>query len=130
MQRAAVGYHRSCRCFTGMRVWDVPLGTLIPGQHTGAINLGGPMIVAGGLVFTAAAMDQTLHAFDVDNGHELWSYTMPASAQATPMSFVLHGRQFVVIVAGGHGKLGSRQGDYVLSFALPPEATAAEQSAQ
>ena len=113
--------------FTGTRAWDVPLGTLIPGQRTGAINLGGPMIVAGGLVFTAAAMDQNLHAFDADNGHELWSYAMPASAQATPMSFVLHGRQYVVIAAGGHGKLGSRQGDYVLSFALPPDATASEQ---
>ncbi len=124
------GTTEAVNVFTGMRVWDVPLGTLIPGQQTGAINLGGPMIVAGGLVFTAAAMDQTLHAFDADNGHELWSYTMPASAQATPMSFVLHGRQFVVIVAGGHGKIGSRQGDYVLSFALPSEATATEQSAQ
>jgi quinoprotein glucose dehydrogenase len=105
--------------FTGKKIWDIALGTLVPGQRTGSINLGGPMIAAGGLVFTAAAMDQDLHAFDIDTGQELWKYSMPASAQATPMSFTLHGRQYLVIAAGGHGKLGTRQGDYLLAFALP-----------
>ena len=51
--------------FTGKTVWDVELGTLIPGQQTGSINLGGPMITAGGLVFTSAGMDLYLHAFDI-----------------------------------------------------------------
>jgi quinoprotein glucose dehydrogenase len=105
--------------FTGKKIWDVALGTLIPGQRTGSINLGGAMIAAGGLVFTAAAMDQDVHAFDIETGQELWKYSMPASAQATPMSFTLHGRQYLVIAAGGHGKLGTRQGDYLLAFALP-----------
>jgi quinoprotein glucose dehydrogenase len=105
--------------YSGKRLWDVPLGTLIPGQQTGAINLGGPIVVAGGLVFTAAAMDPHLHAFDIDTGHELWSYELPASAQSTPMTFVLNGRQYLVIAAGGHGKLGTTQGDYLLAFALP-----------
>jgi quinoprotein glucose dehydrogenase len=105
--------------FTGKQVWDVPLGTLVPGKETGTINLGGPMITAGGLVFTAAAMDLYLHAFDIKTGKELWRYPLPAGAQATPMTYTLHGKQYVVLAAGGHGKLGTKQGDYVLAFALP-----------
>jgi quinoprotein glucose dehydrogenase len=105
--------------FTGKTVWDVPLGTLIPGQQTGSINLGGPMITAGGLVFTSAGMDLYLHAFDVQTGNELWKYQLPAGGQATPMSYSLHGKQYIVISAGGHGKLGTKQGDYVVAFTLP-----------
>jgi quinoprotein glucose dehydrogenase len=105
--------------FTGKQVWDVPLGTMIPGQQTGSINLGGPMITGGGLVFTAAGMDLFLHAFDLETGKELWKYQLPAGGHATPMTYTLKGKQYVVIAAGGHGKLGTKQGDYVLAFALP-----------
>ncbi len=105
--------------FSGKQVWDVPLGTLIPGQQTGTINLGGPMITAGGLVFTSAATDFYLRAFDVETGKELWKYVLPAGGQATPMTYTLNGKQYVVIAAGGHGKLGTKQGDYVMAFALP-----------
>ncbi len=77
------------------QVWDVPLGTLVPGQKTGSINLGGPMITAGGLVFTAAAMDLYLRAFDIETGKELWQYLLPAGGQATPMTYTLHGKQYV-----------------------------------
>jgi quinoprotein glucose dehydrogenase len=105
--------------FTGKQVWDVPLGTMIPGQQTGSINLGGPMITGGGLVFTSAGMDLFLHAFDLETGKELWKYQLPAGGQATPMTYTLKGKQYVVIAAGGHGKLGTKQGDYVLAFALP-----------
>jgi quinoprotein glucose dehydrogenase len=105
--------------FTGKKVWDVSLGTMIPWQHTGSINLGGPMMTAGGLVFTSAAMDLYLRAFDSDTGKELWKYQLPAGGQATPMTYVFHGKQYVVIAAGGHGKLGTKQGDYVMAFALP-----------
>jgi quinoprotein glucose dehydrogenase len=105
--------------FTGKQVWDVPLGTMIPGQQTGSINLGGPMITGGGLVFTAAGMDLFLHAFDLDTGKELWKYQLPAGGHATPMTYTLKGKQYVVMAAGGHGKLGTKQGDYVLAFALP-----------
>jgi quinoprotein glucose dehydrogenase len=104
---------------TGKHVWDTPLGTLVPGQQTGSINLGGPMVTAGGLVFTAAAMDLYLHAFDVESGKELWKYQLPAGGQATPMTYSLNGKQYLVVAAGGHGKLGTKQGDYVLSFTLP-----------
>jgi quinoprotein glucose dehydrogenase len=105
--------------FTGKTVWDVPLGTMVPGQQTGSLNLGGPMITAGGLVFTSAAMDLYLRAFDIETGNELWKYQLPAGGQAIPMSYSIHGKQYVVIAAGGHGKLHTKQGDYVLAFALP-----------
>lgn len=105
--------------FTGKIAWDVPLGTLVRGKTTGSINLGGPMATAGGLVFTSATIEPHLHAFDSDTGKELWNYELPAGAQATPMTYVWHGKQYVVVAAGGHGKLGSKQGDYVMAFALP-----------
>jgi quinoprotein glucose dehydrogenase len=105
--------------FTGKKVWDVPLGTMVPGRQTGSINLGGPMITEGGLVFTSAAMDLGLYAFDIETGNVLWRYQLPAGGQATPMTYVYKGKQYVVIAAGGHGKLGTKQGDYVLAFTLP-----------
>jgi quinoprotein glucose dehydrogenase len=105
--------------FTGKIVWDVPLGSFIPGGNTGTITLGGPMATAGGLVFTSAAMDNYLRAFDSGTGKELWKYQLPAGGQATPMTYTMNGKQYLVIAAGGHGKLGTKQGDYVLAFALP-----------
>jgi quinoprotein glucose dehydrogenase len=105
--------------FEGRKVWDVPLGSWIPGMNTGTITLGGPMASAGGLVFTAAAMDNYLRAFDTESGKELWKYELPAGGQATPMTYTLNGKQYVVIAAGGHGKLGTKQGDYVIAFTLP-----------
>jgi quinoprotein glucose dehydrogenase len=105
--------------FTGKIAWNVPLGTYLSGKETGTINLGGPMLTAGGLVFTSAAMDNHLRAFDTDSGKEVWSYQLPAGGQATPMTYTLNGKQYVVIAAGGHGKLGTKQGDYVLAFTLP-----------
>jgi quinoprotein glucose dehydrogenase len=105
--------------FSGKIVWDVPLGSFIPGQQTGTINLGGPMITAGGLVFTAAAMDNFIRAFDSETGNKLWKFELPAGGQATPMTYTFKGKQYVVIAAGGHGKLGTKQGDSVVAFALP-----------
>jgi quinoprotein glucose dehydrogenase len=105
--------------FTGRKVWDVPLGSFMPGMNTGTITLGGPMATAGGLVFTAATMDNYIRAFDVETGKELWKYELPAAGQATPMTYTLRGKQYVVIAAGGHGKLGTKQGDAVVAFTLP-----------
>ena len=104
---------------TGKITWDVPLGSFIPGGNTGTINLGGPIVTAGGLVFTSATMDKYLRAFDSDSGKELWKYELPAGGQATPMTYTMNGKQYLVIAAGGHGKLGTKQGDYVLAFTLP-----------
>ncbi|HET9532580.1 MAG TPA: PQQ-binding-like beta-propeller repeat protein, partial [Blastocatellia bacterium] len=109
---------------TGEVRWEVPLGTipqlsLIPkSSEWGSINLGGGIVTAGGLVFIAAAMDTYLRAFDIETGKEIWKGALPASAQATPMTYRAGNRQYVVIAAGGHGKLGTKMGDSVVAFAL------------
>jgi quinoprotein glucose dehydrogenase len=98
--------------------WEAPLGSIRPGLPAGSPNLGGPIMTAGGLVFTAAAMDTFLRAFDVETGREVWKAELPASAQATPMTYSAGGKQYLVICAGGHGKLNTKQGDAVVAFAL------------
>ena len=105
--------------FSGKKTWDVPLGSHIPGQTTGAVNFGGPIVTAGGLIFTAASWDGHLRAFEAETGKEIWSYELPAGGQATPMTYSLGGKQYLAIAAGGHGKFGTKQGDYVLAFTLP-----------
>jgi quinoprotein glucose dehydrogenase len=105
--------------FEGKKIWDVPLGSFIPGMNTGTITLGGPMATAGGIVFTAATMDNYLRAFDSETGKEIWEYELSAGGQATPMTYSIGGKQYLVIAAGGHGKLGTKQGDYVIAFTLP-----------
>ena len=82
--------------------------------------MGGPIATASGLVFIGAAMDDYLRAFDTDTGAELWKGRLPAGGQATPMTYRLRadGRQFVVIAAGGHNRMGTRLGDHVVAFAL------------
>jgi quinoprotein glucose dehydrogenase len=104
--------------FTGKKSWDVPLGSYTDKMQTGMINFGGVIATAGGLVFTAAAMDNFLRAFDSESGRELWKFELPASGQATPMTYSLGGKQYLVIAAGGHGKLGTKQGDFVVAFTL------------
>jgi quinoprotein glucose dehydrogenase len=108
---------------SGMKKWSVPLGAIpLPngGSIAGGLALGGPMVTAGGLIFVAATTsEQKLRAFDIDTGRELWSGDLPASAQATPMTYSIGGKQYVVICAGGHGKAGSKMGDSVVAFALP-----------
>jgi len=98
--------------------WQVPLGSMAFGLIRGLPNLGGPIVTASGLVFIAAARDDKLRAFDVHNGRELWQAPLPAGGQATPMTYVTGGRQFVVIAAGGHARMGTRFGDAVVTFAL------------
>ena len=111
---------------TGEVRWEVPLGTLrdltrVPTPaRWGAVNLGGSLI-AGGLVFIAATPDRTLRAFDLATGARRWESALPASAQATPMTYRARagGRQYLVIAAGGHDAMGSWRGDHVIAYALP-----------
>ncbi len=111
---------------TGELRWEVPLGGVsdiarLPTPSAwGSPNLGGPMIT-GGLAFIAAAMDRRLRAFDVATGALVWSAKLPASAQATPMTYRLGdgGPQYVVIAAGGHDGMGSALGDWVIAYRLP-----------
>jgi quinoprotein glucose dehydrogenase len=108
---------------TGMKKWSVPLGSIpLPNGSAipGGLAMGGPIVTGGGLIFVAATTsEQKLRAFDVDSGRELWAGDLPASAQSTPMTFSIAGKQYVVICAGGHGKAGSKMGDSVVAFALP-----------
>ena len=76
------------------------------------------MVTAGGLVFIAAAQDNFLRAFDIETGREIWKGAIPAGGQATPMTYAINGKQYVVIAAGGHGRFGTTLGDYVVAFAL------------
>lgn len=110
---------------TGDVAWKVPLGTVrdlapvpIP-WRAGTPNLGGPLATASGLVFIGAAMDDYLRAFDAASGEELWKGRLPAGGQATPMTYAVGGRQFVVIAAGGHARAGTTLGDALVAFALP-----------
>ena len=89
------------------------------GQKTGSPSLGGPLVTAGGLTFIAATFDNRLRAFDSETGKTLWEFELPAAGHATPMTYVWRGKQYVVISAGGHAKLGSKLGDAVVAFALP-----------
>src|SRR5262249_9582621 len=96
--------------------WEVPLGSiqqlaLLRKEATewGSLNLGGSIVTAGGLVFIAASMDTYLRAFDIETGREVWKAELPASGQATPMTYLgKDGKQYIVIAAGGHGKLGTK----------------------
>jgi quinoprotein glucose dehydrogenase len=84
----------------------------------GSPNLGGPIITAGGVVFIAATIDQKVRAFDAETGRELWQAQLPAGGKATPMTYMVNGRQYVAIAAGGDGAFFGK-GDQVVVFALP-----------
>jgi quinoprotein glucose dehydrogenase len=111
----------------GRIIWQVPLGTMSDYAHFpvparwGSPSLGGPLVTSTGLVFIAASMDHYLRAFDVETGRELWKAALPASAQASPMTYRVRpgGRQYVVIAAGGHHAMHTRLGDYLVAFTLP-----------
>ncbi|MFT4671261.1 MAG: quinoprotein glucose dehydrogenase [Pseudohongiellaceae bacterium] len=110
---------------SGKKIWEVPLGTiqddapaLVPNIKYGMPNTGGNITTASGLIFVAASTDHYLRAFDLENGDELWKGRLPAGGQATPMTYTIDGKQYVVIAAGGHGGLGTKTGDSLLAFAL------------
>jgi quinoprotein glucose dehydrogenase len=106
----------------GTIAWTVTLGEYpeltkkgIP--PTGAENYGGPIVTAGGLVFIGATKDEKFRAFDARTGKELWQVALPAAAHATPATYAVNGKQYVVVAAGG-GK-GTKSGDAYVAFALP-----------
>ena len=111
----------------GHVLWEVPLGTtedMAPFSEyilgkTGTPNFGGPIVTAGGLVFIGAAMDNYIRAFNARTGAELWRGRLPAGGQATPMTYVWKGRQYVLIAAGGHAMADTKRGDQLVAFALP-----------
>jgi quinoprotein glucose dehydrogenase len=104
--------------------WKIPLGEYpelaAKGlKDTGSDNYGGPIATAGGLLFIAATnFDKKFRAFDKLTGKLLWETTLPAAGNATPATYRINGKQFVVIVCGG-GKNGAPSGSSVVAFALP-----------
>jgi quinoprotein glucose dehydrogenase len=108
---------------TGQLRWEIPLGALpVPGAlpEWGSVNLGGPLATGGGLVFVGATFDPAMRAFDVSSGKELWRGELPASARATPMTFVgPNGKQYVVIASGGHSAEFGNLDNAIVAFALP-----------
>ena len=108
---------------TGEYRWRVTLGewpelTAKGIPPTGTENYGGPVVTAGGLVFIAASRDEHLRAFDRKTGRELWKAKLPAAGYATPATYSVNGRQYLVIACGG-GKIGTKSGDAYVAFALP-----------
>ncbi len=108
---------------TGEFAWRVPLGEYpeltargIP--RTGTETFGGSIVTAGGLVFIAGTKDERFHAFDKTTGELLWEHPLPAGGYATPSTYQINGRQYVVIAAGGAGKLRTKAGDAFVAFAL------------
>ncbi len=86
----------------------------------GVPGIGGPMLTKGGVAFLGAAVDNYLRAYDVTSGRELWQARLPAGGQATPMTYTTDdNKQYVVMVAGGHGSVGTKPGDYVIAYTLP-----------
>ncbi|MCS6859915.1 MAG: serine hydrolase [Abditibacteriales bacterium] len=109
---------------TGEIEWQVVLGeypelTARGVPPTGTENFGGTIVTAGGLVFIGGTMDEKFRAFDKATGTLLWEYQLPAGGYATPCTYAVNGRQFVVIAAGGGGKLQTKPGDSFIAFALP-----------
>ncbi|MGC1244100.1 MAG: PQQ-binding-like beta-propeller repeat protein [Chryseosolibacter sp.] len=107
----------------GEILWKVPLGVYkeliekgLP--PTGTQNLGGPAVTSGGLVFIGATRDKKFRAFDKDTGEILWEYELPAGGNATPSVYQVKGKQYVVIAAGGGGRVGTESSDAYVAFTL------------
>jgi quinoprotein glucose dehydrogenase len=88
---------------------------------TGAPNLGGSIVTAGGVVFIGATIDNRFRGFDAMSGEQLWAATLEANAHATPITYMgkKTGKQFVVIAAGGGGFFKGKVADVLVAFALP-----------
>lgn len=104
--------------------WTQPIGVL-PGleehpqaSHWGTIPAGGPIVTKSGVVFAATDDQPKIFAYELESGEQIWESTLPATAQATPMTYESEGRQFVVITAGGTDSSTGKPGDYVIAFTL------------
>jgi len=118
----------------GEIAWRVPLGITaeLPAdrQRTGRLNMGGPIVTAGGLVFVAATNDRRFRAFDSSTGEELWSAELPLSGHAVPITYLDGtGRQYVAITAAGASAIDNPDppdgAEQLVVFALPPGSAVA-----
>lgn len=123
------GYVAGVDLSNGEIVWQHRNGTVrdlsplpLP-FRMGVPNLGGPLMTRGGVAFLSGTLDYFVRAYDVSDGRQLWESRLPAGGQATPMTYLGEdGRQYVLVVAGGHGSLGTKAGDAVIAYALPKES--------
>ena len=109
-------------------LWKVPLGEypqlVSKGiRNTGTMNFGGAVATAGGVIFIAATADEKIRAFESHSGKVLWEYQLPAGGYATPSVYMVGGKQYVAIAAGGSGKNATKSGDAIIAFALPQATT-------
>ncbi len=114
---------------TGKTIWDRPFGSArkngpfgIPSYlpfTIGTPNNGGSIVTAGGIIFVAAATDDLFKAIDLKTGKILWQVALPAGGQATPMVYEQNGREYVVLMTGGHHFMKTPIGDQVIAWALP-----------
>jgi quinoprotein glucose dehydrogenase len=125
-QKPPWGYVAGADLTTGEIAWQHRNGTTRDASPVplpfpmGVPNLGGPIMTAGGVAFLSGTIDYYTRAYDVTTGRELWKSRLPAGGQATPMTYLgKDGRQYVLVVAGGHGSLGTKAGDSVIAYALP-----------
>jgi quinoprotein glucose dehydrogenase len=110
----------------GEIAWQVPLGTIeklspfpLPLKWGSPLS-GGPITTASGLIFVGSTADSYLRAFDTRTGEELWSVEIPAAAHATPMTYSVEGKQYVVVAAGSHMFINAATiNDYLVAYALP-----------
>jgi len=107
---------------TGKYVWKIPLGheeSLEDPEVTvsGLENYGGPVITAGGVLFIAATKDEKIRAFHMSTGELLWEFKLPAGGYATPATYEVNGKQYLVIACGG-GKMGTKPGASYIAFAI------------
>ena len=113
---------------TGEYTWKIPLGEYPElatrgMKNTGTENYGGPVVTAGGLLFIAATnYDKKFRAFDKSTGELLWETTLPFAGNATPATYAVNGRQYVVIAAGGGKDPKSLSGGVYVAFALPKKS--------
>jgi quinoprotein glucose dehydrogenase len=113
---------------SGEYVWKIPLGeypelSAKVMKNSGTENYGGPVVTAGGLLFIAATnFDKKFRAFDKSTGELLWKTTLPFAGNATPATYEVNGRQFVVIAAGGGKDPKSPSGGIYIAFALPKDS--------
>ncbi len=119
------GYVAGADLATGKIAWKHKNGTVrdmtplpLPFK-VGVPGIGGPMLTKGGVAFLGAAVDDYIRAYDVTSGRQLWEGRLPAGGQATPMTYTVGDKQYVLIVAGGHGSVGTKPGDYVIAYTLP-----------
>jgi quinoprotein glucose dehydrogenase len=115
------GHLTAVNLSTGTFAWRIPLGTYpeLEDKTTGCENFGGAIVTAGGIVFIASTRDEKFRAFDSATGQLLGEWQLPAGGYAAPATYQVNGKQFVVIAAGGGGKIGTRSGDSYVTFALP-----------